>query len=258
LRDGLIEETYEVVEALDHGDLNGLRAELGDLFLHIVLHATIAEEGGTFSLRRVLDDERAKLIRRHPHVFGTLRLKDAEEVKGTWERLKMAEGRRSVLEGVPEGLPALQRAHRIQERAGRVGFDWKNPADVWTKVREELEELRLALRAPDPAAREEEFGDLLFSLVNYARFLQVNPENALRATVRKFESRFRFIEEELARQGRDIHAATLEEMDALWQKAKAARAPERARHRAATPHPHRSPRGGSPGRRRSGTSRTRR
>jgi MazG family protein len=220
LRHSLIEETYEVVEALDRGDLPHLRDELGDLLLHAILQATIAEQSGEFTLRDILRRESAKLIRRHPHVFGTTKVRDEEEVRRNWERIKLAEGRTSLLEGVPRSMPGLQRALRVQQRAAKVGFDWENEDQVWKKVREELEEVRLALRSRRQAKKEEEFGDLLFALVNYARFLRINPENALRHTIDKFMRRFHYIERALARQGKTIHDSSLKEMDYYWEKAK--------------------------------------
>lgn len=215
----LIEEAYETVEALDRNDLDGLRHELGDLLLHVVMHSTMAEEAGEFSLRDVVDDVTAKLIRRHPHVFGTQKVASAEEVKSNWERLKLAEGRTSVLEGIPRHLPALQRALRVQQRASKVGFDWKSREDVWEKVREELEEFRRTL-AKDPRRRQEEFGDVLFALVNFSRFIRVHPEEALRKTIDRFTSRFQHIERRLRAEGKDIHAVGLKEMDRLWEEAK--------------------------------------
>ncbi len=220
IRHSLIEEAYEVVEALDENNLDELRKELGDLLLHVVMHATIAEQAKEFSLRDVIAGISDKLIRRHPHVFGTRKVKDADEVKRNWEQLKMAEGRKSVLEGVPKQLPALQRALRVQERAAKVGFDWKKEKDVWAKVEEEAGELKRTLRRGNKKRREEEFGDFLFALVNYARFIDVNPENALRSTIEKFTRRFQFIESELKKSGKDIHDSSLEEMDAYWNKAK--------------------------------------
>ena len=220
IRHSLIEETYEVVEALDANNLDELKTELGDLLLHIVMHATMAEQEGSFSLREIIRAITEKLIRRHPHVFGNAAAGSSSEVKANWERLKMQEGRTSVLDGVPKGMPALQRAQRVQERAAKVGFDWKRPSDVWDKVREEGEEVRRALRSRNMKRREEEFGDYLFALVNYARFTGINPENALRSTVDRFTRRFQYIEQQLAARGRDIHDATLDEMDALWNEAK--------------------------------------
>ena len=220
IRTHLIEEAYETVDALDRNDLEGLRHELGDLLLHVVMHATMAEEAGEFTLRDVVRDISAKLIRRHPHVFGTKKVRSAEEVKRNWERLKLDEGRTSVLEGIPKHLPALQRAIRVQQRASKVGFDWKNREQVWDKVREELEEFRRALKGSTPRRRDEEFGDVLFALVNYARFVKVHPEEALRSTIDTFTTRFRYIERELRAQGKDIHDVGLEEMDRLWEEAK--------------------------------------
>jgi tetrapyrrole methylase family protein/MazG family protein len=220
LRTSLIEETYEVIESLDRNRVLDLRGELGDLLLHVALHASIAEQKGEFTFRQVIADINAKLIRRHPHVFGTATVKGAEEVKRNWEQIKLSEGRRSYLDGVPRHLPALQRALRLQQRAARVGFDWENPEDVWKKVREEVEEVRQTLRGAGIRAREEEFGDLLFALVNYARFLRVNPETALRRSTKKFTSRFQFIERQLRREGKDPRNSTLAEMDTLWNLAK--------------------------------------
>jgi len=221
LRETLIEETYEVIDALDRSNLPALKQELGDLLLHIAMQATIAEQAQEFSFADVIETISAKLVRRHPHVFGKKRLRDAAEVVRSWEVLKMKEGRRSVLEGIPAGLPSLQRAYRVQKRASLSGFDWKRPAQVWTKLEEELRELRQATRVGNTRRREQEFGDFLFSVVNYSRFLRVNPEDALRGTVDRFVRRFQYIERSLARRGRDIHNATLPEMDALWEEAKA-------------------------------------
>jgi|WetSurMetagenome_2_1015567.scaffolds.fasta_scaffold14532_3 MazG family protein len=220
LRHSLIEETYEVVETLDKGNIPHLRDELGDLLLHIILQSTIAEQAGEFTLRDVLRRVSEKLVRRHPHVFGTTKVSSKEEVLRNWERIKLSEGRKSVLEGVPRSMPGLQRALRVQQRAAKVGFDWDNEDQVWKKVREELEEVRHALRSPRHARREEEFGDLLFALVNYGRFLKINPENALRHTIDKFIRRFHFIERELAKHGKTVHDSDLKEMDYYWEKAK--------------------------------------
>jgi tetrapyrrole methylase family protein / MazG family protein len=220
IRHSLIEETYEVVEALDEKNIDELRTELGDLLLHIAMHATIAEQDSEFSLKEVIKGISNKLIRRHPHVFGEKKSMSAGEVKHAWEKIKMSEGRTSLLDGVPKILPSLQRALRVQERAAKVGFDWKKEGDVWKKVREESEELRDAMLSKRKRKQEEEFGDFLFALVNYARFIGIEPETALRGTVEKFTRRFQYIERELAQRGSDIHAATLEDMDALWNEAK--------------------------------------
>lgn len=220
IRHSLIEEAYETVEALDENNLEELKRELGDLLLHVVMHATIAEQAKEFTLKDVVQNITNKLIHRHPHVFGIKKVRDAAEVKHQWERLKLDEGRNSVLDGVPKGMPALQRALRVQERAANVGFDWNKIDDVWDKVLEEAEELRPTLRKKKTKKREEEFGDYLFALVNYARFIHVNPENALRSTIEKFTKRFRYIEQELHRRGKSVHASSLEEMDGLWNEAK--------------------------------------
>ncbi len=220
IRHSLIEETYEVIEALDDNNLDELKTELGDLLLHIAMHATMAEQEKTFTLNEVISGITDKLIRRHPHVFGAKQVANAQEVKHNWERIKMKEGRTSLLDGVPKQLPALQRALRVQERAAKVGFDWKKEDDVWAKVREEGEELKHALKSKKADKKEDEFGDYLFALVNYARFIGVEPETALRRTVEKFTKRFQYIERELKRKGKDIHDSTLKEMDVLWNEAK--------------------------------------
>lgn len=220
LRVSLLEETYEVIDSLDRGKVLDLRGELGDILLHVVLHATIAEQNGEFTLAGILQEISTKLIRRHPHVFAGARVTGAEQVKKNWESLKIAEGRRSYVDGVPLHLPALQRATRIQQRAAKVGFDWERPDQVWSKVREELEELRRTLHRSKKSRREEEFGDLLFALVNYARFVGVDPETALRKTTTKFVRRFQFIERELRQHGKDPRDSTLAEMDGLWDQAK--------------------------------------
>jgi MazG family protein len=220
IRASLIEEAYEVVEAIDEGNLDELKKELGDLLLHVAFHSNIAEENGEFTLDDVITSITEKLIFRHPHIFGTVTVANADEVKRNWEKLKMEEGRESLLEGVPRELPGLLRAHRLQEKASKAGFDWEKREDVWKKVEEEMGELH---RAIDTAGQEEvemEFGDLMFALVNYARFLKVNPENALRRTVEKFIARFQFVERRLKESGREIGSATLKEMDELWEEAK--------------------------------------
>jgi len=220
LRGSLIEEAYEVVEAIEERQIDELKRELGDLMLHVIMHATIAEQSGEFTLRELLEEISNKLVRRHPHVFGSRRARSAAEVKRSWEALKLDEGRSSLLDGVPKTLPSLQRAYRMQQRAAKVGFDWSTPEEVWTKVREELEELRRAVKGRGATRREEEFGDLLFALVNFARFVKVNPEDALRRTVEKFDRRFRYVEKELRKRGKDPRDSTLAEMDRLWERAK--------------------------------------
>jgi XTP/dITP diphosphohydrolase len=180
----------------------------------------MAEQAREFTLRDVVTALSEKLIRRHPHVFGDGRAKDSHTVRETWERLKLTEGRASVLDGVPRHLPALQRAMRVQEKAGRVGFEWEQSGQVWKKVEEEVGELKRAVQGRSSRRREEEFGDLLFALVNYARYIDVNPENALRGTTAKFSKRFSYIERRLKKLGKDVHSSTLEEMDGLWEEAK--------------------------------------
>lgn len=222
----LVEETYEVLEAIDEQDPTKLKEELGDLMLQIVFHAQMAEEAGDFTIGDVLTAINDKLIRRHPHVFGDVKAETAQEVLFNWEQIKQAERRRekgqaSFLDGVPRELPALLRAHRLQEKASRVGFDWKEAQEVFRKVEEELNELRAAMQGQAADRVEAELGDLLFALVNLSRFLAVNPEEALRKTIARFIARFRYIEEALARRGRKLGQASLEEMDALWAEAKA-------------------------------------
>ncbi len=222
----LIEETYEVLEAIDEQDPEKLREELGDLILQIVFHARMAEEVRAFTIAEVLAGINDKLIRRHPHVFGDVKADTAQEVLFNWEQIKKqerqnAKGKASILDGVPRELPALLRAHRLQEKASRVGFDWKEAREVFQKVEEELAELRAAIQEERSDRMEAELGDLLFSLVNLSRFLAVNPEEALRKTIARFIARFRYIEEELAGRGKSLRHATLQEMDALWAEAKA-------------------------------------
>ena len=220
IRHSLIEETYETIEAIEQNDAAHLQSELGDLLLHIALHAVMAEEEKAFTIDAVIEGISDKMIRRHPHVFGTTTVADAAEVKQNWERIKVSEGRTSVLDGVPEELPALLRAHRTQEKASKIGFDWSRKEEVWSKVREEIEELLRAEQSGAEAQIEEEFGDLLFALVNYSRFLKVNPEFALRKAVEKFAARFRRVEEELRKRGKDVTRSSLEEMDRLWNEGK--------------------------------------
>lgn len=220
VRHSLIEETYEVVEAIDKNNVEELKKELGDLLLHVIFHATIAEQAEEFTLAEVVKSISEKLVRRHPHVFGDVRVETAHEVKQNWEKLKLEEGRESVVADIPKELPALLRAHRLQDKVSKVGFDWERKEDAWNKVEEEMRELHRAIEQSNPLQIESEFGDLLFALVNYSRFIGVNPENALRQTAQKFVTRFQYIEQKLKERGRDIHASTLAEMDALWEEAK--------------------------------------
>jgi tetrapyrrole methylase family protein/MazG family protein len=219
----LIEEAYEVLEALDRGGSEALQEELGDLLLQVVFHAQIAAELGEFTMKEVLAGVTDKLIRRHPHVFGEGRAETAAEVLSTWERLKQAErgGPKEVsaLTGVPKTLPALLRAQRLQDKAARVGFDWGETAQVLEKVEEEFAELKVAM-GQGAEATEAELGDLLFSLVNLARFHNLNAEEALRKCIEKFTRRFRHIETVIAERGKSLMESSLEEMDALWEEAK--------------------------------------
>ncbi|MEE9162685.1 MAG: nucleoside triphosphate pyrophosphohydrolase [Candidatus Neomarinimicrobiota bacterium] len=215
----LLEETYEVIESIEAGDNPALKEELGDLLLHVLFQTAIAEEAGVFTLEESLAVITEKLVDRHPHVFGDAQAEGAFHAKQNWEAAKQRDKRReSRLDGVPRTLPALTRARRIQEKAAYVGFDWKEVEPVWAKVREELGELDRARRSKDRDAQEEELGDLLFSLVNLGRFLGVDPEGALRKTIAKFDYRFRQIEKELKAEGRSVDEASLEEMDAIWNR----------------------------------------
>lgn len=214
-----IEEAYEVVEAIDNKDYEELKKELGDLLLHVVFHTEIAEGEEHFTIDEVIESIREKLIRRHPHVFGDKEVIDSGEVKKNWEQMKLNEGRESLLDGVPNKLPALQRAHRLQEKAAKVGFDWEKKEDVWKKVIEEIEEMHESEKESKQKL-EDEMGDVFFALVNYARFLGINPEDALRKTNRKFINRFKFIEDKLKENGKKINESNLEEMDIYWNESK--------------------------------------
>ncbi|HEX8948836.1 MAG TPA: nucleoside triphosphate pyrophosphohydrolase [Dissulfurispiraceae bacterium] len=222
LKPYLIEEAYEVLEALDEGNSQGLKEELGDLLFQIIFHAQIAKERGEFDINDVIQKISEKMISRHPHVFGDERFETSGEVLKQWDERKKEEGklRESLLEGVPKELPSLLRAHRLQSRASKVGFDWKRLEDVMDKLEEELGEFRAALAHKDKAAIEDELGDIFFVLVNISRFVGVNPEDALRKTIAKFISRFRYIEKNAAEEGKGLSDMTLEEMDALWEEAK--------------------------------------
>ncbi len=220
LRQSFIEETYEAIEAIDHQNWQELRNELGDVLLHIALQSAIAEERSEFSLEEVIRHINEKLIRRHPHVFGERAIVDSSTQTRNWEKMKLSEGRHSVVDGVPKEMPALLQALRLQEKASKVGFDWKDSADVWKKVTEELGELQEAVTSGQKENIEEEFGDVLFSIVNYSRFLHVNPEQSLRETSDKFIRRFQYIEKRLAEEKRDIYQSTLADLDALWDESK--------------------------------------
>lgn len=220
LRPLTIEETYELSDAIIKKDLGLLKEELGDILLHIVFYAKIGEEQGAFDIAQVINDLCEKLIRRHPHIYGDVKVENEEEVKQNWEKIKMKEGRKSVMGGVPESLPALIKAWRVQDKAKQVGFEWDNIDDVWKKVEEELQEFKEVAAEGDADKMEDEFGDLLFSLVNYSRFANIDPETALERTNQKFLKRFRYIEEVAASQGKQLTDMTLGEMDAIWNEAK--------------------------------------
>src|ERR1035437_9034207 len=215
-----LEEAYEVVESIDNKDYNELKKELGDLFLHVLFHSQIAEDNNEFVLEDVIDAINEKLIRRHPHVFGDASVTSADDVKTSWEHIKLTEGRTSVLEGVPKNMPSLSRAFRLQEKASNVGFDWEKKEDVWKKVIEEIEEMHESERNETHEELEKEVGDVFFALVNYARFLKINPEDALRLTNEKFINRFQYVEKKITDTGRKIHESNLAEMDKYWEESK--------------------------------------
>ena len=217
-----IEETYELSDAILEKDMDGIRKELGDLMLHLVFYARIGSETGHFDIRDVLDNINEKLVHRHPHIFGDVKVKDAKEVRDNWEKIKLQEkGNRSVLAGVPGSLPAVVKAYRIQEKASGVGFDWDHADEVWNKVMEELQELKEAVHSGAPhEAKEHELGDLLFAIVNYARFIEVNPEDALERTNRRFMKRFNYIEEKAKEGHKPLSEMTLDEMEVFWNEAK--------------------------------------
>ncbi|MEQ1733038.1 MAG: nucleoside triphosphate pyrophosphohydrolase [Bacteroidia bacterium] len=218
LRNLTIEETYELADAILKNDTQEIKKELGDVLLHIIFYARIASETNDFDIADVINSLCDKLIHRHPHIYSNTKADTVEEVKENWEKLKLKEkGNTSVLGGVPTSLPALIKATRIQEKARAVGFDWNNKADVWAKVQEELQEF---VQETDPEKQQEEFGDVLFSLVNYARFINISPEDALEKTNRKFIQRFQYIEEQARNANRSIDSLSLQEMEAHWQAAK--------------------------------------
>jgi len=220
LRHLTIEETYELGDAILDDNLEQVKNELGDLLLHIVFYSKIASETKTFDIADVANSISEKLIHRHPHVYGDLKVSNEAEVKENWEQLKLKEGKASVLEGVPRSLPALVKASRIQEKVAGVGFDWENSNQVWEKVQEELEEFKIELDASNKVSMEKEFGDVLFSLINYARSIGINPENALELTNKKFIRRFQFLEDKAKEMKRSLNDMTLNEMDVFWEEAK--------------------------------------
>lgn len=220
LRHLTIEETYELADAISDQNLSEVEGELGDLFLHLVFYAKIGSETGDFDLPSVLNRICNKLIHRHPHIYGDVEATDEETVKANWEKLKLQEGKKSVLEGVPKSLPALIKAMRIQEKVKGVGFDWDSVEEVKSKVQEEFSELQEAISAQDELEIRKEFGDVLFSLINYSRFLHINPEDALELTNKKFIARFQHMETALATEGKSMSEMTLAELDIYWERAK--------------------------------------
>lgn len=218
LRNLTIEETYELADAILDENLEDIKEEIGDLMLHMVFYSRIAEEKGAFDIADALNSICEKLIKRHPHIYGDVKVNDDEDVKKNWEQIKLQEGKRSVLQGVPRSLPAMVKAYRMQEKTAQVGFEWENAGQVWEKVEEEIRELRAVVEEEASQARkEEEFGDVLFSLINYARFIGIDPETSLERVNIKFKKRFEYIE---ANAPRKLEEMTLGEMDALWDQAK--------------------------------------
>lgn len=220
LRHLTIEETYELGDAILENDLEEVKKELGDLLLHIVFYAKIGSETRDFDIADVCNDICEKLINRHPHIYGDVSVENEEQVKQNWEAIKLKEGKKSVLEGVPNSLPALVKANRVQDKVAGLGFDWEKPEQVFLKVQEELEELQDEVSKSNPDCIESEFGDVLFSMINYARFLKVNPENALERTNKKFIKRFQYLERKAEENGKSLKDMTLAEMDVFWEEAK--------------------------------------
>ncbi len=220
LRHLTIEETYELGDAILEDDLTEVKKELGDLLLHIVFYAKIGSETNDFDIADVANDICEKLINRHPHIYGDIEVADEEEVKQNWEQIKLSEGKKSVLQGVPVGLPALVKANRIQDKVSGVGFDWEKPEQVFEKLQEELKEFTEEVDNGSTEKMEAEFGDVLFSMVNYARFLNINPENALERTNKKFAQRFRYLEKRAKENGRSLREMSLEEMNIYWEESK--------------------------------------
>jgi len=215
-----VEETYELTDAILEENFDDIKGELGDLLLHLVFYAKIASEENKFDINDVIDGICEKLIHRHPHIYGDEKVKNEEDVKRNWEKLKLKEGKKSVLEGVPKGLPALVKAQRIQEKVSGIGFDWDNAKQVLDKVKEEIKEFEVESQEENQDQMEAEFGDILFSLVNYARYKNINPESALERTNKKFIKRFKFLEEETKKQNLNLSDMSLDEMDLYWKKAK--------------------------------------
>ena len=220
LRHLTIEETYELGDAILSGNLQEVKKELGDLLLHIVFYAKIGSETSDFNIADVANGVCEKLIERHPHIYGDVKVDNEDDVKRNWEKIKLKEGNKSVLGGVPKSLPALVKATRIQDKVAGVGFDWDNIDDVFAKIKEEIDELHAEVKAQKQTNIESEFGDVLFSLINYARFLKVNPEDALERTNRKFITRFQYLEQRANEKGKSLKDMTLQEMETYWQEAK--------------------------------------
>jgi XTP/dITP diphosphohydrolase len=220
LRHLTIEETYELGDAILDNDLEEIKKELGDVLLHIVFYSKIGSETSDFDIADVCNSISDKLIDRHPHIYGDVVVENEEDVKRNWENLKLKEGKKSVLEGVPKSLPAIVKANRIQDKVAGVGFDWEKPEQVFEKVKEELNELQSEINKDDHDAIESEFGDVLFSMINYARFLKINPENALERTNKKFIKRFQFLENQSKLIQRELKDMSLEEMDVFWEESK--------------------------------------
>ena len=220
LRHLTIEETYELADAILDNDLDEIKGELGDVLLHIVFYAKIGSEKKAFDIADVANAISDKLVHRHPHIYSDVVVKDEEEVKQNWEKIKLKEGKTSVLEGVPRSLPALVKANRIQDKVAGVGFDWEEPQQVWEKVQEELSELNEEVKNNHTDNIESEFGDVLFSMINYARFIGVNPENALEKTNKKFINRFQYLEKAAKKEGKELSDMSLVEMDVYWNESK--------------------------------------
>ena len=220
LRHLTIEETYALADAILENDLQEIKKELGDVLLHIVFYAKIGSEKNAFDMADIANSISDKLIDRHPHIYGDVKVDNEEDVKKNWEQLKLKEGKKSVLEGVPKSLPAVVKANRIQDKVAGVGFDWEKPEQVWEKVQEELSELNTEIEKGNKENIEKEFGDVLFSMINYARFIGVNPENALEKTNKKFINRFQYLEEAAKKEGKKLSEMSLAEMDVFWDEAK--------------------------------------
>ncbi len=220
LRQQTIEETFELADAITDKDWGGIKEELGDLLLHIIFYSKIAEEQNQFSLQEVINTICEKLVKRHPHIYGNVTVKDEEEVKKNWEQIKLSEGKKSVLSGIPKSLPAMVKAMRLQEKAKQVGFEWETKEQVWEKIEEEKSELLEAVNAGDNNHIEEEAGDLFFTVINYVKFLNVDAENALELTNKKFIKRFTKMEETAAKNGHNLSNMTLKEMDDMWNEIK--------------------------------------